>query len=377
MRERRAIRALRQRSGRTPAETGKNRVLSGVLRPEAEGKLPAGGVTLTYPPDSGGDPRGDFSDCVNEFGPPSVGGYYYGGPYFADLNGADLSYCLPPAIAAAVDVWRAPTPGHPGATYVVNPKHDRGVTLGFGSDKKIYFAYNDSASNARTIFGYLRNLSDRTSANVSSVSGLTLGNDGSLWFSGVSNAKAVIGKLPPRSFGTWNPYLFSVPTADEILSIEPGIGHIEVFLYSAQGKIYVGKINTDFSGFTRIRVLTNSASPGFGDLLAGPNNNFYASAGGDVYRISSSGVLSIVCSHVQKIDRLSDGTGVGYRQPQSETELHAVVHLVPADNGCTTIPVFPYETGLVPPFGDLFGVDSTTDDWIMYSNPHGHRRGIF
>lgn len=63
--------------------------------------------------------------------------------------------------------------------------------------------------------------------------------------------------------------------------------------------------------------------------------------------------------------RLPDGTGIGEFR-------NDLVHVVPGE-ACTHVPVF-------DSFGEtpgLLGVDTTTDDWILYTFPSGHRLGVF
>jgi len=326
--------------------------------------LPSMGVTLIYAPTFGPLSFEQEALCIGSF--PSVGGYYYGGPFFALAHSQECP--LLKQIPVTADIGRFVGPGSP-VTYQVNPKHNSVVQLGFGWDKNIYFAYDDSASTARTAFGYLRRPSVRTSANVSFVSKLTLGNDHGLWFSGVTNGHATIGKLPPARILNWRPELYSVPGADNVFSIEPGIGNTEALLYRSHGIIYVGTINTDLSGFKSVPVLAYSADLRIGDLLAGRDGNFYVSAasssGSSVYKITNRGKLSQFCPNVFPMYRLPDGTGIGEFR-------NDLVHVVPGE-ACTHVPVF-------DSFGEtpgLLGVDTTTDDWILYTFPSGHRLGVF
>jgi hypothetical protein len=122
-----------------------------------------------------------------------------------------------------------------------------------------------------------------------------------------------------------------------------------------------------------------------GDLLAGPLGSFYISAAytnngltsNNVYKITSTGSLSTICTNVNTVFRLSDGTGIGFRDFPGSGD-SAVVHVVPGQ-GCTQIPdpPEPLYLGDFTTFSGLYGVDSTAADWIIFSNPNGHRGGIW
>jgi hypothetical protein len=122
-----------------------------------------------------------------------------------------------------------------------------------------------------------------------------------------------------------------------------------------------------------------------GDLLAGPLGSFYISAAytnnsltsNNVYKITSTGSISTVCTNVNTVYRLSDGTGIGFRDFSSNAN-SAIIHVVPGQ-GCTQVPdppEPPYKNDFTL-FEDLYGVDSTAADWIIFSNPNGHRGGIY
>lgn len=357
--------------------------------------VPAGGVTVTWYPAPQIVDLDPFEGCVSTFS--SVGGNYYGGP-FLPTSGCRL-------LGQPTDVLQIAS-SNAGTTYVtyqVNPNFDTSrIVLGFGSDKRVYFAYARTSDVSQTTFGFLTNpfaptstkvasgprlmragmtgVLHAASAKITSVSSLTLGNDGNLWFSGSdSTGKPTIGRLSPFGGNNWGPTFFPLPDADQILSLEPGIGANEVMLYRLGKKLFIGTLDDNLKAFNRFEVLTSvdPASLTLGDLIAGPSGNFYISATTDkvngIFRISSTGKVSPFCNNVNVVYRLSDDTGFGFR---NLTNASAVVHLVP-DAGCTQVP----DKGVVPEgptfYEFLTGVDSTTPDWIFWSFPNGHRGGIF
>lgn len=336
---------------------------------------PSGGVLLRYGLDTGEGYPSTFAYVCGqgEFGPPSVGGFFYGGPFWPSTS----TY---PSAAAC----REPTAGHPGAVFTISPIPGS-VSLGLGADRRVYYAYTPGTNAAGpTRFGYIENLADRKSANISSVGyPMTLGNDGNVWFSGVWHGQGAIGKLTQSESATWHPSIFYVPRADAVLNVQAGIGGTEVLLYHAAGHYYVGRINTDLSGFTTIAQFSTYVPPssfGQGDLLVGPGGTIYASSGdNNVYRITPAGAISVVCGFSQTVYRLADGTGIAFKTPQTQTEYFRAVHVIPAEDRCSLALMYPLlnlKTYPVQP-NSLLGVDSTTPDWIIYSNPDGHRLGVF
>jgi hypothetical protein len=238
--------------------------------------------------------------------------------------------------------------------------------------------------------------------------GLMLGNDGNLWFSGTvtdesGNVSGIIGKVPPVTAGspapapTWT----SIPSSASALGFGPGlVNNTEVFLYRASDGVNIATISTDLSGFHH-QAVTGHPSPFsgdtdmIGDLLAAPDGSVYVSvipsnsSSGSMYHIDNSGQVSLStnCEPVaSNVYRLPDGTGIGIAGigiASIDFPRH-FLHVVPGPPGreCTPVPAADGKdaSGALTQ-GDgrplEFTIDVTTDDFRLYNNPHGHRRGIF
>jgi hypothetical protein len=343
---------------------------------------PPGGVTLLYEPLADDD-----AAEISGASPPSVGGNY-----------------IPGDGGTEGDILRI----SPSAAFSLNncDRDRNGVTLGYGSDKQIYFACAPSAAPVpnTVVFGRF----DEAGAspisppeNFSSLAGLgeplygnglTLGNDGSLWFSGTDSGVGIVGKIPPAGSSAPTPLRFTVAGSTEILKIGPGLGNNEVLLYraAADSTIHIATLPSDLSGLTNPRQITNQTPFGsvdvpnltLGDLLTAADGSVYVSAAtfasqgnrSSVYRISATdGSFSLLtdCQNISgKVFRLPDGTGVGTSTPVPGGPL-VYIHVVPA-KGCTLVPD---ASGKSAQFFE--SIDATTDNWYYFHNPNGHRRGIF
>lgn len=352
---------------------------------------PPNGVTLLYEPLEDNKTKTVYNPCI---GTPSVGGEYF--TYSASLNSDASNPCdtLPPNSNPNPDIVQLSDTAIV-QTFTVTPNHNA-VSLGFGSDKQVYYAYTLTTTPA-AVFGILHASQTMTSSvkplwtsrrvPLTQVSDLTLGNDGSLWFSGTAAAdgSAVIGKVPPGSHDP-APVWVPIPHAKSVIRFAPGLGNTEILLYVAvDSSIHIATINSDLSGLAGNDYVINGQSPfgsefsGVGDLLASSDGYVYLSAGSDtMYRISvPGGAISAwtgckPLAYGVKVFRLPDGTGVGegVRDP-SPGAVTQFLHVVPGKY-CTIVPAWYTSSDL-----ELENIDVTTDSWEFYWMTQGHRRGVF
>jgi hypothetical protein len=353
---------------------------------------PPNGVTLLYEPLA--DDKNDLgvSGCIV---PPSVGRVYF--RYQKGIASVDPCNTLPGANQNPDIVQLGDTAIT--QTFTVTPHHN-GVSLGFGSDKQVYYAYALTTTPA-VIFGTLharqpasRLLPLWTSRllPLTQVSDLTLGNDGSLWFSGTAtvDGSAVIGKVPPAG-QVPAPAWVLIPRSKTVLSFAPGLGNTEVVLYLAlDSSIHIATINSDLSGLAShdfaINGQINGQSPVGSDffqvgLLAGTDGYVYVSVGDTMYRIRVPGGTISAWTDCQQhvtsdVFRLPDGTGVGIQDPGSFGIPTEFLHVVPGQ-GCKLVPAWNDGNPGQGNANNIESIDVTTDNWQFYWTINGHRRGIF